>query len=94
MCDNVMITGTYKKMCANQVAMIYIYVFPLWGRHVGLLWFAISHWCLYHLVAKIPGKLLDPGLHIYVTGVVQLPYQLLRVGTSFSRSPGFIVFEI
>ena len=57
---------------------------PLWGRHIGLLWFAVSRrrrrrrrwrrrWRLrlYHLVDKIPGKLLGLGLsnlHILVTG--------------------------
>ena len=58
------------------------YVSPLWGRHIGLLWFAVSlrlrwrlRWRLrrrlYHLVDKIPGKLLGLGLsilHIQVTG--------------------------
>ena len=46
----------------------YFYVTPLWGRHIGLLWFAVSrHRCLCHLADTISGKLLDPGLsNIYI----------------------------
>ena len=48
---------------------------PLWGRHIGLLWFAVSRRRrprprprrrprLYHFVDKIPGELLGLGLSI------------------------------
>ena len=43
---------------------------------------------------KIPGKSSGLELRIRIFRTISLNYQLFGVATSFSRSPGIIVFEI
>ena len=97
---------TYRRGGGTAESVLWLirlyYVSPPPGRHIGLLWFAVSRrrrrrLSLWHFAENIQIKALGLGLSYYpilVTEGVQRPYQISGVTTLFSRSPGVIVFEI